>query len=70
MSSDDYIDLLATFSDHRLLHDDTRTALFAAQREIIDREYGSYVERLYLSCAWHSATRDKMKHHQPPNKTD
>lgn len=49
MSSDDYIDLLATFSDHRLLHDDPRTALFAAQREIIDREYGSYLERLYRS---------------------
>jgi len=49
MSSSDYIGLLSTFSDHRLLPDNTRAALFAAQRKIIDTEYGGYVERPYRS---------------------
>lgn len=42
-----YLRLLNTYSDHRLLADDQRSALFAAVSELIDTEYGGSVERPY-----------------------
>jgi SAM-dependent methyltransferase len=44
---DSYLRLLNTYSDHRLLLEEQRAALFRSVANIIDQEYGGEVERPY-----------------------
>jgi ubiquinone/menaquinone biosynthesis C-methylase UbiE len=51
-STNDYLRLLNTYSDHRLLPGDQRSALFAALADLIDRRYGGQVEKEYLAVLY------------------
>ncbi len=48
-TSDDYIRLLDTYSDHRSLPDGRRRELYSGVKRLIDERYGGRVERPYLS---------------------
>ena len=51
-SADDYIALLETYSDHRALPDDNRTALYSGIKEAINRHGGqqklNFIFQLYM----------------------
>ncbi len=47
-STDQYIDLLSTYSTHITLTTDNRERLFACIRELIDGEYGGQIRKRYL----------------------
>jgi SAM-dependent methyltransferase len=49
-SRQDYVRLLDTYSDHRLLPDDKKERLFQGIGHIIDEAYGGKVERPYLTA--------------------
>ncbi len=48
-SSEEYITLLNTFSDHRALQVEKRRELFTGISQLIDSDYGGYVIRPYVS---------------------
>ena len=49
-TSNEYLELLNTFSDHRQLEEQTKTRLFNGVKKIIDEEYGGHVDRPYLTA--------------------
>jgi SAM-dependent methyltransferase len=51
-TSDEYLRLLNTFSDHRNLPDATRESLFADIKRLMDAEYGGHVERPYVTVLY------------------
>lgn len=51
-TSDEYVRLLNTFSDHRNLPDLTRKALFTEIKWLMDTEYGGRVERPYVTVLY------------------
>jgi len=53
-TSKDYVKLLNTFSDHRSLEKKQQQRLYAGIEELIDNEYGGYVDRPYLSILFMS----------------
>jgi len=50
----DYIKLLNTFSDHRSLEKKRQRKLYVGIEELIDNEYGGYIDRPYLSVLFMS----------------
>ena len=51
-STKDYLRLLNTYSDHRLLPEDQRKALFGELADLIDRRYGGQVVKDYLAVLY------------------
>lgn len=64
----EYLTLLNTFSGHRLLEEERRTRLLAAIGNMIDAEYGGYVEQpfvtmLYMARKRHSTWANTVVSH-------
>jgi len=56
-SSDDYVKLMDTYSDHRALPEETRRLLYLDVKRLADERFGGAVERPYLTAlfvAWKS----------------
>ena len=49
-SSDDYVKLMDTYSDHRALPEDTRRCLYLEVKRLADERFGGSVERPYLTA--------------------
>ena len=47
-SASDYVDVLATYSDHRTLTTEDQQGLFANISELINRTYGGTITKRYL----------------------
>ena len=51
-ATEDYLKLLYTFSDHRNLEANTKDRLYNNIGELIDKEYGGFIDRPYLTVLY------------------
>jgi hypothetical protein len=49
-SSNDYVKLLDTYSDHHALPEETRRLLYLDVKRLVDERFGGIVERPYLTA--------------------
>jgi SAM-dependent methyltransferase len=48
-TTDEYIDVLMTYSGHRAMHDGPREQLLACTRDLIDRDHGGQITKRYMT---------------------